>query len=186
MLISVGTAVSLAPTWPNSVHSVAFSQIRTYYPLEKVIAAGRVILSGFGQPDSGQHQQIVGDDAAPYILFEAAPSRPGAAIKTEGSLQRGDSRLDAGAKVAQHLVDPGALGHLDHRKPSLLGEGGIPDFQPLGKVKVVPGSKTSISTHLPRSFTELVNDFLEDADRSLKITCQTHGSKRIAQFRSFK
>ena len=99
---------------------------------------------GLSQPDSGQHQQIVRDNAAPHILLEAAPSRPCATIQTEGPLQGGDPGLDAGAEVAQHLVDPGALGHLDYRKASLLGKDGVLDFMPLGKGKVLPGGKTAI------------------------------------------
>ena len=155
MPISFETVISLAPMGPNSVHRVALCQIKTHYPLEKVIAAGQVIVSGSGQPDSGHHQQIVGDDAAQYILLEASPSRPLATIQAEGPLQGGDPRLDSGAEVAQHLVDPGALGHLDHGKSSLLGKDGVLDFAPLGKGKIIPGGKTAIGAHLTRHSAEL-------------------------------
>jgi len=144
MPFPVETAVSRGPTGPNSVHWVALSQIKTHYPLGRVIAASRVIVSGLSQPDSGQHQQIVRDDAAPHILLEPSPSRPSASIQTKGPLQGGDPRLDAGAEIAQHLVNPSALGHLDHGKTSLFGKDGVFDFTPLGKSKVIPRGKTSI------------------------------------------
>ena len=68
--------------------------MKTHYSLQGVIAAGQVIVSGLGQSDSGQHQQVVRNNITPNILLESAPSRPCAAVQTKGSFQDGDPRLD--------------------------------------------------------------------------------------------
>lgn len=76
MPIPAETAVSLDLMAPNSVHGVAHSQIKRHHPLGKVPAAGQAVVSGLGEPGSGRHQQVVGDDADPYVLLESAPSGP--------------------------------------------------------------------------------------------------------------
>jgi hypothetical protein len=73
------------------------------------------------------------------------------------------SRLDAGADVAQHLVNPGALDHLDHGKSSLFGKYSILGFILLGKGKDLLGGKTFIGAHLKRRSAKLLLVTLEQS-----------------------
>ena len=79
-----------------------------------------------GQFESGEQAQIVGDNGAPYVLFEPGPTRPGTPSKTKGSLQCRNVGFNARAKVLQPLVDPVAFNHLQNRKPLALGKGHVP------------------------------------------------------------
>lgn len=105
--------------------------------------------SGRGQLDSGQHQQVAGDNRAPDVATKSLPPLPGAAIETEGALEGGDTGLDAGPEVAQRIVHPGTLGHGEHRQPPLLGEGSILYAVLLGIGEVVLGSKAAVGRYLP-------------------------------------
>jgi len=107
-------------------------------------------------PDVAKLSSLTGNNAAPHILLETLPTRPGEAIQAESPLQGGDSRLDAGTEVPPHLVNPGALGHLHHGQPSLLGKDGILDFPSFGKCEVIPRSKTSVGAYLARRPAELL------------------------------
>ena len=69
-----------------------------------------------------QNQDIVRHDGAPDILPETRPALPVAAIQTKGPFQPGNIGFEAGPKVAQFLVNPQALDHLQNSQASLLGE----------------------------------------------------------------
>lgn len=105
--------------------------------------------SGRRQLDPGHDQQVIGYDAAPDIAPESRPTRPVAAVKAKGAFQGGNSRFDTSPEVAQHPVNPGALGHLHNGEPSLFRKHGIPDLAIFRMGQVVPGSKTAIGRNLP-------------------------------------
>jgi len=123
--------------------------------------------SDFRHPDAGQHQRIVGDDTAPYVLLELIPSGPGATVKTKGPLQCGDARLDTGPEVTQYLVEPGTLDHIKNRKSSLLGKNGILDLMSFSKGKVPPRGKAAIGGNLPGHSPKLL--LLPFEERLIKI-----------------
>lgn len=50
-------------------------------------------------------------------------------------------RLDAGARQLQALIDPVALGHIEHPQAAMFGEYDIPDLMLLGKTQIILGSK---------------------------------------------
>jgi hypothetical protein len=70
----------------------------------------------------------------PYLIgSRTCCLKPPHPDQVQRSRPRSRFRVETPASMpAQHLVDPGALCHLDHRKPSLRGKDGILDFTPLG------------------------------------------------------
>lgn len=102
------------------------------------------VVLALGQFDACQNQQVVRDDIAPDIAPESAPSAPGTAGQAKAPFQGRYIGLDPGAKVLQTLVDPMALGHVEHPKAASLGEDGILDLMLFGKRQIVLGGKAPI------------------------------------------
>lgn len=106
------------------------------------------------QPDACHGQQVVGNNAAADVLFEARPAGPGATVKPEGPLEYRDSGLDSGSEIPQALVDPVAFGHHQNGKPAPLGKDSILDPVRLGEVQIVLGGEPAVCAHLARHTTK--------------------------------
>ena len=107
-----------------SVGVAVLSQFKTQLS-SWVMLLPHPLISDRSQSDPCKYQKVIRDDAAPYISFEALPTRPGAAVETEGSFQCGDARLDAGSEVPELLVDPTALGHIQDSEAAFLCKDGV-------------------------------------------------------------
>lgn len=73
-----------------------------------------------GEPDPGDHLEVIGEDRTPNITLEPLHPSTVAAIEAEGTFQSRNVCLDAGAKVLKSLVYPRTLHHVDDSKPTFL------------------------------------------------------------------
>jgi hypothetical protein len=94
-------------------------------PSDTIICPLMSLLSGGGEFNPCQDKEVVGDNATQNISFKSFPARPCAAVKAKGSFESGDACLNAGTEVPELFVNPGALRHLQDRKPAFSGKDGI-------------------------------------------------------------
>ena|SRR6516162_2280014 len=88
------------------------------------------------QFETAEQHQIVGHHGRPDVGLEVVKPAPGAACGAIGAFEAGDPSLDAGAKVAQPAVHPGAFDHLGNGDAGLFVEGDIGDAAGLGGSKI--------------------------------------------------
>ena len=78
------------------------------------------------------------------------PTFPGAASKTEDSLENRDATFDPGSKASQLPVDPTGTRHLFDLQPPFLGEGDVSDALVFGLLQVGLGGEAPIEAGLSR------------------------------------
>ena len=102
-----------------------------------------------GRFKSAQQKQVVCDNRTANVSDETIPSRPSTPEKAESPFEYGDVGFDAGSKVSELFVDPGAFDHLKNGKPLSFCEGNILYSLCFPGLEVCFGGKTGIGRHLP-------------------------------------
>ena len=93
------------------------------------------------EQQAGQDQQVEAGDREAHILLKMGQAFPGAASKTEDSLEPRDPTFDPGPKASQLPVDPTGTRHLLNLQPAFLSEGDVSDALALGPPQVALEAK---------------------------------------------
>src|SRR3954466_16069575 len=99
---------------------------------------------------TNKDNEVVGHHRGPDIGLEVGEPAPGAAGQAVGPLEAGDTRLDAGAEVAQLAIDPAAADHVFGAEAALLVKGHVAHPACLPPVQVLAAGKTAIRRRLTR------------------------------------
>src|SRR5215208_8186127 len=83
------------------------------------------------------------------IGLEVVEPAPGAAGQAVGPLEAGDTRLDAGAEVAQLAIDPAAADHVFGAEAALLVKGHVAHPACLRPAQVIATGKAAVRCRLP-------------------------------------
>src|SRR5215204_5158402 len=93
---------------------------------------------------ANKDNEVVGHHRGPDIGLEVVEPAPGAAGQAVGPLEAGDTRLDAGAEVAQLAIDPAAADHVFGAEAALLVKGHVAHPARLRAIQVRAAGKTAI------------------------------------------
>ena len=109
-----------------------------------------IFFASVGEFEPRQYRQIIGDDAALHVSDEALFAAPIGASKTEGALEHGDVRFDAGSEITQFLKHPFALDHIANLEATSLRKADVLYAKTFGVRDVFFRGETTIGANLSR------------------------------------
>ena len=118
---------------------------------------------------TSQEEEVGGDHGGAHVAVEGASTLPGAATKTEDTLEEGNHAFNSGAEVSELAVHPGTGGHLVDSEAALLGEDDVVHAALPGIFEIVLAREGTVGGDLARIVTVMLAVTIEHADEERDV-----------------